>query len=437
MRSTTLRAAAEQVAPAPKKPWLIFLFLGGVFFVKQHDWFFSLKAGVGFATPVDDMTAVISQGNLLAQMGLVSLGVYAIASLIWKRQCQVTINGSLGWLILFFLTWIFLSLAWSDDSARTVRKLTALAMLILGAFAVSKGFSPRQLVLWVFFSTAGYLLVGLAAELLLGTFSPLTRGYRFAGTLHPNHQGLNCASLFFASLFLIAGEKRWRGIFVVTTFGALVFLFLTKSRTSLFSTATALLFYWVLSLRLSRRFALLLCTIMVVCIALLLSDYSLPIFTDIITLDRLDSDTLTLTGRLPLWGELLSYISGRLIQGYGYDSFWTARRVAEVSTWQSWAVIGGDCAYLDVVLGLGLVGGIIYVLIIAVGIGRAIVARTFSRNSNLGFVAVVLIFAAVHGITESAVIQGTYLTFVIMVALAGLGFSYRDQTEGMWVSWRQ
>jgi O-antigen ligase len=364
MKSRTIKAAGQQAVPSPKIPWIIFLFLSAVFFLKQHDWFFSLKAGFGFSTPVDEMTAVISQGNLLARIGSFSLGVYAVTSLIRKRQYHMSINGSLGWLILFFLMWIFLSLAWSDDPSRTFRRIGVLAIFSLGALAVSKGFSLREFILWVFFSTVGYLLVGLVAELMLGTFHPLTGGYRFAGTLHPNHQGLNCALLLIASLFLVAGEKRWRGIRIVVALGALAFLILTKSRTSLFSVATALLVYWGLTLPPLRRFALSLCTIMIACIMLLLSDYVLPVFNAIIGLGRLDADTLTLTGRIPLWGELLSYISSRPVQGYGYDAFWTARRVAELSNWQSWALFVGDCAYLDVVLGLGLVGGIIYILIL-------------------------------------------------------------------------
>jgi hypothetical protein len=124
MKSRTIKAAGQQAVPSPKIPWIIFLFLSAVFFLKQHDWFFSLKAGFGFSTPVDEMTAVISQGNLLARIGSFSLGVYAVTSLIRKRQYHMSINGSLGWLILFFLMWIFLSLAWSDDPSRTFGSLS-------------------------------------------------------------------------------------------------------------------------------------------------------------------------------------------------------------------------------------------------------------------------------------------------------------------------
>jgi hypothetical protein len=49
---------------------------------------------------------------------------------------------------------------------------------------------------------------------------------------------------------------------------------------------------------------------------------------------------------------------------------------------------------------------------------------------NSGFMLVVLVLAALHGVTEAAVIQLTFLTFVIMVVLVGLGFSCRDQAEG-------
>lgn len=415
---------------AAKIPWFTFLFLAAVFFVAQHDWYYSLKGGEAFDSNLDEITRATAQGDLLRRLAFFSLGVHAVVSLIRNRQYHVKINGSLGWLILFFLVWIFLSLAWSDDTAITLRRLVLLAVFSLGAIAVSQGFSLRELALWVLVSTAGYVIIGFGAELLLNTFHPLVGGYRFAGTIHPNQQGLNCALLFFASLFLMKGEKRWRMILVVTALVSLVFLFLTRSRSSLFFAVTALLFYWTLTLPLSHRFALLLCAIMAACIFLLLGDYILPLFQHAVALGRVNSDPTTLGGRIPLWGQILSYISVRPIQGYGYDCFWTSRHLADVASEQSWTAPHAHNAYLDVVLGLGLVGGTTYVLIAVIGIRRAFVYK-LCDNINFGFIGVTLIFAALDGLVEPTVIlpgRSPFVSFVCMVALAGLGFSRRSGT---------
>lgn len=429
--------ALQNFKYASKVPWFTFLFLAAVFFIAQHDWYYSLKGAEAFDPNLEIITAVTDQGNLLRRIVFFSLGVYAVASLIRRRQYHIKINGSLGWLVLFLLVWICLSLAWSDAPAITFRRLVLLVMFSLGAFAVSQRFSGRELVLWVLFTTAGYLLIGLGAELLLGTFHPLMGGYRFAGTIHPNHQGLNCVLLFFSSLFLIKGEKRWRIILVVAAFAALFLLFLTKSRGSLFFAVTALLFYWVLILPLSRKFAVLLGIIMVVCISILFGDYVLPLFQHAITLGRVNTDTPTLGGRIPLWSQILTYISVHPIQGYGYDCFWTFRHVVDVNSEQSWTAPHGHNAYLDVVLGLGLVGGITYILITVIGIRRALIAHKLCDNVNFGFIGVTLIFTALYSLLESTLIlpgSVPFVSFVSMVALADLGFSHRVGPEGRYAS---
>jgi exopolysaccharide production protein ExoQ len=412
-----------------KIPWATFFFLTAVFFISHHDWYFSLK-GVGgsFGTTVDDFTKVVDQGSLLRRIIFFSLGIFAVANLFWKGQYRVKTNGALGWLILFLLAWTFLSLGWSEDPALTFRRLVLFAMLSLGALAISQDFSLHELVLWVFFSTTVYLNVGLVAELALGTFHPLAGGYRFAGTMHPNGQGMNCALLFFASLFLIAAEERWRGVISAIALESLVFLFFTKSRTSFFFAIIAPLFYWVLTWPGKRKFVLFLWIVAISCLLLLLGDYLFPTFQEAITLGRKDSDALTLTGRIPLWGEVLSYISRRPLLGYGYDCFWTSKHMAEIAGDQAWTVTAAHSSYLELALGLGLVGAILYILITIIGIRQVVIAYKFNHNIYYGFIGSALIFLALTGFLESIPVMPIHVTFIGMVAWAKLGFSQRNQT---------
>jgi exopolysaccharide production protein ExoQ len=421
-----LSAPLAQAFRGAKIPWATFLFLTAVFFIAQHDWYFSLKGLEGFT--VDDFTTLIDQGNLWRRLVFLSLGLFAVVSIFSKGHYRVKINGALGWLILFLLSWTFLSLAWSEDPAMTFRRLVLFALFSLGAFAVSQDFSLRQLVLWVFFSCTVYLNIGLLAELALGTFQPLAGGYRFAGTTHPNGQGLNCALLFFASLSLLATERRWRGVFGAIALESLIFLFLTKSRTSFFFAIIAPLFFWGLTWPGKRRFVVLLWIAALSCLLLLLGDYLFPAFQDALTLGRKDSDALTLTGRIPLWGEVLSYIAKRPLLGYGYDCFWTSKHVAEIAADQAWTITAAHSAYLELALGLGLIGSITYILIAVMGIGRAVVAYKPSANPYFGFIGSALIFLALTGLLESIPVMPTHVVFIGMVAWAGLGISQENET---------
>jgi exopolysaccharide production protein ExoQ len=375
---------------------------------------------------VDDLTRSVDQGSAWRRLGFSSLGIFAMASILWKGHYRVKIRGTLGWLILFLLSWTFLSLVWSTDPALTFRRLVLLAMVSLGAFAVSQEFSLRDLVLWVFFSTATYLNIGLLAEMVLGTFHPLLGEYRFAGTMHPNAQGMNCALLFFASLVLIATEKPWRGVILAIGLEALVFLVLTKSRTSIFFALIAPLFYWSLTWPGKRRCIVLLWIGAFSCLLALLGNYTFPTFQNALNLGRTDSENLiTLSDRIPLWGEMLSYISRHPVEGYGYDCFWNNKHIAEVTAKLKWTACHAHSAYLELALGLGLVGAITYVLVTIIGIRQVVVAYKLNHNIYYGFIGSALIFFALDGFLEPIIVTPTLEMFVSMVALAGLGFSQR------------
>jgi exopolysaccharide production protein ExoQ len=360
-----------------------------------------------------------------------TLGVLAASSLYLRRaSLHINIIGILGWLVLSFQAWAFLSLAWSDYPSITFRRLTLFAMLWVTALAVSQRFEIRDIVLWIFFSTVCYLHYGILAEIVNGTFRPLEAAYRFAGTMHPNSQGLNCALLFTAALFLAGNERRRRGIFAVIACEALILLLLTKSRTSLGAVLLTLLVgYFVTSTR-SRQGVVLLTGLSVSCLGLLFADSLVPSLQPITTLGRPDSENLTLTGRIPLWEEALPYIAERPVQGYGYEGFWTPRHIIDFSARLGWIVPNAHSTYVDLCLGVGLMGGALYVLFMIAGIWRAVVFHKASQNPYYSCLGAVLLFVVMVGMTESVLFRGDHLTFVVMLIVCALAFSNQPSRFG-------
>src|SRR5208283_2026150 len=128
--------------------WLFVAFLAGMFFFWTQDISHSVRwQGQGLLT-VDEAVAAASHGPHGVPRGviLLSLGGFAAVSLLRKRRNPLRINGGLGHLIIFYLGWATLSVAWADDSVMALKRVVDFALLALGALAVAERFSVRQVI---------------------------------------------------------------------------------------------------------------------------------------------------------------------------------------------------------------------------------------------------------------------------------------------------
>ncbi len=430
--SNFMELRPQRLMPSPTKQslpnsqsrltWFFLLFLFTVFFFFDgHNVFRTIREG----QTIEQSAARVEEGGIGRRISLLSLFGFGIIILMRRNRKHLQISGFFGWLILFFLALAFFSLAWTNDIFLTFRRVLVLAIFWLSALAVAEHFSVRDINLIAFSIPAGYLLLGFAAEIGLGTFHPLADNYRFCGTLHPNQQGINCALLVLSSVCLMENGKRGRGFFLTIALVALVFLILTKSRTSFGSTILALFAYGSLVLARPRNFALFLSITIAFCLLLLIvGDNLFPALQRGILLGREgDPDSIfSLTQRVPLWKECLEYIGRRPLQGYGYGGFWTPQHILKSSHVQGWGVGEAHSGYLEIALGLGLVGTVTYVLILIVGMRRSFIFHRASPSTGHAFFGVLLMFCLLEGLLESAIVAPSLLYFISIVALAYLGF---------------
>lgn len=408
-------------------PWATFALLTTAFFIALHDPVRSYSIHDDYLPSEDTLQHDAAQGNAKRQIGFLMVGGFGVLMLALPGRRGIQMNGFLAGLIVFFGVWMLMSVLWADQRALTARRLVVIATLSLGAIGVAARMSPREIMLFVLFSSVCYLFAGIASEIVLGSFTPTADRYRFAGTIHPNNQGVNCSLIVLAAVAALQTEKRWRALYAACAALAFFFLIMTKSRTSLLSFLVTIALYLVLVYAGSPRFAFATCAAITGALAIVLvcSGSLLPALQKGILLGRTDQDidgALALTGRLPLWEQLLEYAAARPIQGYGYGSFFTVEHIREITARQGWPIAECHNVFLEVLMGLGIVGVSAYALIQIVGIARSVTYFRATRDARYAFLGGLLLLGVVGGMTESTLLVPTMQTFVQFLTLAYFGF---------------
>ena len=280
-----------------------------------------------------------------------------------------------GWRLLTLLTaylaWSALSFTWSEAPQLTVRRLLLAALLILGAFGLGAGYYGRS-------ENARGILARdlLLAGLVAGAstwISALSRGGvdALAGDweLVPVGVGTTIGfPMLLAALVSVYGRHtsavpapfsshRTLGVVLI---GALVTLVSLRKRVllavSLLATATLSLVFHRSGARRAMLVRLIAGISMIAIVGVLLGVDIAGSATPIVTRGEQELDLETLTGRVPLWEELIDQASERPWTGVGFGAFWTPERMANVEAAVGWPAVNAHNGFVDEVLATGLPG---------------------------------------------------------------------------------
>lgn len=138
--------------------------------------------------------------------------------------------------------------------------------------------------------------------------------------------------------------------------------------------------------------------------------------------NRLDKD-VTLTGRTPLWTDVITYIRAKPILGYGWSGFWGGwfSPSHEIWTEHTWVPTHAHNALLEYLIHLGIVGAAIMLALYIRSIARC---ATYVRVTKgvyglwpLGYVSI----GVLYSITESGILDRglTWVLFVAAVTTVG------------------
>jgi exopolysaccharide production protein ExoQ len=391
--------------------------LSVLFILSDHDWFISQYEE--FSETSDFMEQASAEGNVLRKAAIFLLGAASAAAVFWRGGYTLHIRSVTGALIIAAATWCIASWLWAIEPGIAARRLIASGCVAMAALAAARWLSPRELAAVALAGATTFLALGGLVEIALGTWQPWRGDYRFAGTLHPNAQGLGCAVLVMAAVELARQSRRWRTMLCALAAAGFIGLWLTKSRTPLAALIGAEVGFWFLVSPAKVKLIGGLAAIWAICVALLVIGPTVAEHAfDAAMLGRDDNEQVaSLTGRVPLWEELSDSIERRPLHGYGFNSFWTSDQIDEISESQSWAISVAHSTYLDLTLGIGLIGAGLWVVVVAMGLLSAARRQVSSPSIGFAFIGVLLTFGLLHGVLESAFANPG---FVPLLALAGL-----------------
>lgn len=399
-------------------------FVGFMFFVSDHGWLISRYED--YAGTSEYMQTVTTEGNISRQASIFALGLAGAIVLARSAGYRFRLTNPLSILIIATALWCVASLLWSIEPGIAARRLVATGCVAVCALAAARILKPVELAAGSLLCCVSYFFIGFLTEIALGTFRPWLASHRFAGTLHPNLQGLNCALLVMAAVHLGWHAVRYRQAMWALAVLGLIGIWLAKSRTPLIALVAAESVFWLVTTSWRNRVVAAMATIFAACCFLLVaSDRQLDRISQASFLSRADddkADVTNLTGRVALWEKLSESVNEHPWRGFGFNSFWTPQNIEDVSDSQQWAISVAHSAYLDLTLSIGLIGCGLAVVVVLGSLLRAFSLHLAMPQVGFGFIAVLLLFVLVHGITESAFANTGFMPLVVLSSMAMVAF---------------
>ncbi len=397
------------------------------FFLAEHNHDLPLKDLLDPDSANVELAA--SEGSIPRRIGFGLLLLGGLGCLIAARRRPFRIRGTLGIALVAYCGWSVASMGWSADVPLTLRRVSVFACFTVGACGLGRLFTLRQLCV-IGTSVAGlYLLIGFGDELYQGFFQPGSADYRFTGHVHPNLQASFCAVMCLGALCLMDRPGRLRMVLAALAALAFLFLLLTKSRTSVIALFAGCAVIAAQRLSARQRLAVGLCAAWLVGTAVLaasIGGFDVPQIAERTLLINRTDDAISLTGRVPLWEHLIGIVDDRILIGFGYGSFWTPQHIHSASAVVGTGISHAHCAYLEIVLNLGLVGLATYLIAIGAGLRGALAGCRASAEAGMLFLASLLAFAVVHAVSEAMFVTSSFVPFVAACGMWNLALRAAD-----------
>jgi exopolysaccharide production protein ExoQ len=351
-------------------------------------------------------------GNRLIQLMFSSLYLYFFFQIARSYREVLGVVKQEKWLAAFWL-WALLSAAWSAATALTIVHWVALLGTGMVGLYIGVRFEPREQLNLV----AGCLAVCAVASFVAALALPavgLAPDGAWQGIFFPkNSLGRMMALGTFCFVLLAIDErrKRWMYIAVAVFCGAL--LLLSQSATAI---VVCVIMLGLLPFRKLLSFG----NRLLVPLVALLGMVAVPFVAWL----ALNSNTILgmlgrdskLTGRLPLWDSTLQEIVSRPLFGFGYGAFWTTTEADGIRSRIGWSAPNAHNGFLEILLGLGLMGGAFFLIGLLRNLGLAVRAARGADQNGESWPLFFLIFNLLYSFTESSLLSANSILSMLFVA---------------------
>jgi hypothetical protein len=365
-------------------------------------------------------------GTPRRRVAFIALFVAFIVVMLWvplrvRLQLTPIVVATTAW-----LGWETCSVLWSVNTPLSLRRLPQWIITAVVGFFAGAALGVTGCLMAIALVCAAYLVAGIANELLNGTRDPEI-GYRFAGTLHPNQQALNCALLAFSSCWLGATESIPSGIAIGGMIAGIAGLGLTQSRLAFWASATAALISIAMTPSGSNRTwpVGLAVGIFVTGVAVrsLLGQVRVQdglggTLIGIVLFGRM-SYAASLNGRTMLWKLALADVGPDWILGQGFGAFWDVRRIdmfREKAGMKVWAC---HSTPVEIFVRSGAIG----VVLFSATMVAAFIAALGLHGISSALLGSLLIFIFLEGLLESFFALPSYTSLLLFLLLGALAVS--------------
>lgn len=409
---------------------VVALMLAAVFYVYEHEpemYAGGARSGLREDRLLDQFVDDAASGSSDRKAALIAFGFFGVIAAYTCRDQPWNLRWGGVALLLLLAAWVTVSVSWAEESGISIRRLIATNLALAGALGVARMLRPDELVSAVLVTMAVMVSASFAIDIAAGA-RPWQSGYRFAGTLHANSQATYCGVLCLAAQSFQAvrgfGWAKRLGLI-----GGLAGIVLTKSRTGMLAVLFGLLVTKTVSLRSGMRWAFVAFAISMAALGVIatasIGAGERAQLREAVLMGRTEQAG-SLTGRVPLWQRLSDYASKRPMTGYGYQGFWTAKRLDAIKQSEGWTLQSAHNSYLEITLQLGLFGLGVLLLLIAWGAWTLQRAFEMTHLKGYAFGVGMIGLGMVDSLLQSHFAELTLTTAVAVILVLNVMFFFPE-----------
>jgi exopolysaccharide production protein ExoQ len=359
----------------------------------------------------------VSQGAPLMKAAWALVYAITIVRLI-RRQTQVfpLIRANKPLVSLVLLT--FVSVFWSVDRGATLHAAMILSLSALFALDLSVRYTFARQIRLICIALALVIGMSVLVELLLPGFVPGNgfQGSAWHGVFGTKNEFGRIITLGVAACLALPRQPRWsKAVGAIATGGVLAVL--AQSAGAVCYVAAIAGFFMLFSVLKwrpkQRKIAIVASTIAV----LLMVCFVAQNFAKVTVLIGKDP---SLSRRTGLWKMSLADIQENPLLGYGYSAFWSkTSRPANLIREEVWKdAPHSHNGYIELALGLGLVGLGAYSLVFVTMAQRSYLFYMNGQRSGEKWPLIYLVFISIFQFTESGIVSGDTIVWIVFCCLA-------------------